>query len=111
MTRGVKLFAIKQRAGCAPQDFLRKAYAANPRNGPDLWLGAALGLRGDLDDAKAALVEWFKFHPRVNSLAHVPLCPPWSIPGTWCYARKRWKPACAELGSPTNDGSMSGPAV
>ena len=69
MTRGVKLFAIKQRAGCAPQDFLRKAYAANPRNGPDLWLGAALGLRGDLDDAKAALVEWLKFHPHVNSLA------------------------------------------
>jgi TolB-like protein/DNA-binding winged helix-turn-helix (wHTH) protein len=50
-------------------DFLRKAYAASPRNGPDLWLGAALGLRGDLDDAKTALVEWLKFHPHVNSLA------------------------------------------
>ena len=52
-------------------DFLRKAHAANPRNGPDLWLAAALGLKGDLDDAKATLAEWLKFHPKQSSLARV----------------------------------------
>jgi hypothetical protein len=52
-------------------DFLRKAYAANPRSGPDLWLAAALGLKGDLDDAKARLAEWRKFHPQLSSLAGV----------------------------------------
>jgi adenylate cyclase len=52
-------------------DLLRKAYAANPQIGPDLWLAAALGLRGDLDEARAALAEWLKFKPKLNSLARL----------------------------------------
>jgi TolB-like protein/DNA-binding winged helix-turn-helix (wHTH) protein/Flp pilus assembly protein TadD len=51
--------------------FFRKAYAANPRRGPDLWLAAALGLSGDLAEAKATLAEWLKFHPKLGSLAQV----------------------------------------
>jgi len=51
--------------------FFRKAHAAHPRRGPDLWLAAALGLNGDLGEAKATLSEWLKFHPKLGSLARV----------------------------------------
>jgi tetratricopeptide (TPR) repeat protein len=50
--------------------FLRKARAANPRlSFWHLWLAGALGLRGDLDEAEAALAEAIKLKPEVNSLA------------------------------------------
>jgi TolB-like protein/Tfp pilus assembly protein PilF len=71
-------------------DFLRKAYAANPRRGPDLWLAAALGLSGDLDDAKAVLAEWLKSNPKLGSLTRlVPRCPQTSILSIWRSARRR----------------------
>jgi adenylate cyclase len=47
-------------------DLLKKARAANPR--PyyiHLWLAGALGLKGDFDEAKAALAESLK--PDLNS--------------------------------------------
>jgi adenylate cyclase len=51
-------------------DLLRKALAANPRASDDqLWLAGALGLRGDLDDAKAAIAAAIRIRPEVNSLA------------------------------------------
>jgi adenylate cyclase len=50
-------------------DFLRKGHAANPQ----LWglhmLAAALGLKGDIDQAKADLAESIKLKPEVNSIA------------------------------------------
>jgi TolB-like protein/class 3 adenylate cyclase/Flp pilus assembly protein TadD len=51
-------------------DLLRKARAANPR----FWfiplaLASGLGLRGDLDEAKAVLAEAMKLKPDINSLA------------------------------------------
>ena len=51
-------------------ELLRKARAANPR----LWyihlnLAAALGLRGDLDEARAGLVKAIELKPEMNSLA------------------------------------------
>jgi TolB-like protein/class 3 adenylate cyclase/tetratricopeptide (TPR) repeat protein len=53
-------------------DFFRKARAANPQLwGMHLWLAAALGLKGDLDEAKAALAESLRLNPRVDSLAHL----------------------------------------
>lgn len=52
-------------------DLLRKARSANPGLGPDLWLAAALGLRGDTDDAKVAVTEWLKSTPQLNSLARL----------------------------------------
>ena len=59
-------------------DFLRKACAANSR----LWffhlyLAGALGLRGDLDEARAALVEALTLKPEVNSLARWRAYRPW----------------------------------
>jgi adenylate cyclase len=53
-------------------DLLTKARAANPR----LWyhhllLAGALGLRGDLDEAKAAIAEAIKLKPEANSLARL----------------------------------------
>jgi tetratricopeptide (TPR) repeat protein len=49
-------------------DLLRKAHAANPQFWSDkLWLAGALGLRGDLDEAKAALAEAIKLKPDMNS--------------------------------------------
>jgi adenylate cyclase len=53
-------------------DFLRKSRAANPRAvPPPLFLAAALGLRGDVDEAKAALAESLKLKPESNSLARL----------------------------------------
>jgi TolB-like protein/Flp pilus assembly protein TadD len=55
-------------------EFLRKASTANPRAfgihsfGP-LGLAGALGLRGDLSEAKAEIAEAIKLEPKVNSLA------------------------------------------
>jgi adenylate cyclase len=53
-------------------DVLGKARAVNPRRpGPDLLLAAALGLRGDVEEAKAALAEALKLKPEPNSLARL----------------------------------------
>ena len=51
-------------------DLFRKAIAANR----ELWflhlnLAGALGLRGDLDDARAALTESFRLNPNLNSFS------------------------------------------
>jgi tetratricopeptide (TPR) repeat protein len=49
---------------------LRKSGAARPRfYGNHLWLAGALGLRGEVDEARAVLAEATKLKPDVNSLA------------------------------------------
>ena len=51
-------------------DALQRARAANSRiYYIPLFLAAALGLRGDTDGAKAALAEFLKLKPELNSLA------------------------------------------
>jgi adenylate cyclase len=51
-------------------DFYRKARAENPRIYQfSFWLAAALGLRGDIEEAKAALAESLKLNPELNSFA------------------------------------------
>jgi class 3 adenylate cyclase/TolB-like protein/Tfp pilus assembly protein PilF len=56
--------------------FLRKGVSANPRQiGIHLLLAAALGLRGDVDEARAALAEFLKLKPEWNSLARLPDLP------------------------------------
>jgi TolB-like protein/Tfp pilus assembly protein PilF len=53
-------------------DFMRKSHAANPgAMGPTLALAAALGFRGDVDEAKAVLAEALKVRPDYNSLAQL----------------------------------------
>jgi TolB-like protein/class 3 adenylate cyclase/Flp pilus assembly protein TadD len=51
-------------------DLLRRACAANPwHHYPPLHLAAALGLKGNLDEARSALAKSIKLQPDVNSLA------------------------------------------
>jgi adenylate cyclase len=60
-------------------ELLRKARTANPR--PyfmHLWLAGALGLRGDIEEAKAALAEALRIHPELTSLAQIRIHYPWS---------------------------------
>ena len=51
---------------------LRKARAGNPRLWyPHFYLAGALGLRGDLDEARALLAESLRLNPDINSLARL----------------------------------------
>src|SRR6266446_3347150 len=51
-------------------DLLRKARSANPRlYYVHLFLAGALGLKGDLDEARAALAESLRLKPEINSFA------------------------------------------
>jgi tetratricopeptide (TPR) repeat protein len=59
-------------------DLFNKARAANPRHHlSHLYLAAGLGLKGDLEAAKAALDEGIKLKPQVNSLAAWRAHRPW----------------------------------
>jgi TolB-like protein/DNA-binding winged helix-turn-helix (wHTH) protein/Tfp pilus assembly protein PilF len=58
-------------------ELLSKSRAANPRYWvTHLWLAGAFGLRGDLDEARAALAEAIKLKPDINSMAR------WGARGT-----------------------------
>jgi adenylate cyclase len=62
-------------------DLLGKARTANRRLWFNhLWLAGALGLRGDIDDAKAALAEGIKLKPDINSLAQFGAQSPYTSP-------------------------------
>jgi adenylate cyclase len=51
-------------------ELLSKSRAANPRYWvTHLWLAGAFGLRGDLDEARAALAEGIRLKPEINSMA------------------------------------------
>ena len=53
-------------------DLLRRARAANPRWWSiPFWLAGALGLKGELDEARAALAEFIKLEPNMKSLAQL----------------------------------------
>jgi len=58
-------------------DFFRKTIAAMTQRYPGMLvlLAAALGLRGDLDEARATLDEALKLQPEVNSIARVRAVP------------------------------------
>jgi adenylate cyclase len=50
-------------------DLLRRARAGNPRYWyVHLWLAGALGLKGDLEEARTALAEAIKIMPEINSI-------------------------------------------
>jgi adenylate cyclase len=71
-------------------DLFRKARAANPRVFYlHLWLAGALGLNGDLDEARAALAESLKLKPEANSLAAWRAATPWiTYPPYWALREK-----------------------
>jgi adenylate cyclase len=69
---------------------LRKSRAANPRRYfVHLYLAGALGFKGDLDEARAALAEAIKLEPKVNSLARWRAYSPWTTnPQHWALREK-----------------------
>jgi adenylate cyclase len=71
-------------------ELLRKARAANPPAlGTLLSLAGALGLRGDLHEARAEIAEASKLKPEVNSLAAWRACAPWiANPPCWALREK-----------------------
>jgi adenylate cyclase len=70
-------------------ELLRKARAANPRFfGIHLSLAGALGLRGDIDEARAEVVEAIKIKPEVNSLARFRDYSPSGNPDYWALWEK-----------------------
>jgi tetratricopeptide (TPR) repeat protein len=59
-------------------DLLTRARAANPRMwSMHLYLAGALGLRGDLDEARAALADALRLKPEIDSLASLRAFCPW----------------------------------
>jgi tetratricopeptide (TPR) repeat protein len=71
-------------------EFLRRARAANSRvYFVHLYLAAALGLRGNLDEARAALAESTKLKPEINSIAALPANRPWEKDPRYSVLRAR----------------------
>ncbi len=69
-------------------DFLIKSRDANPRAFP-LLLAAALGLRGDIDQAKDALAESLKLNPKLNSFAQLAKLPNWNASPQYAALREK----------------------
>ena len=84
-------------------DFFRKARAANSRVWVvHLWLAATLGLKGDLDEAKAALAESLRLDPGIDSLAHWRARAPSFLtdPPFWPHLEKTWVVGLRRAGFP-----------
>jgi adenylate cyclase len=83
-------------------DLLKKARAANPRAYYiHLWLAGALGLKGDLDEAKAALAESLKLNPERNSFATQRANVPWAAyPPHWALREKTLNVGLRRIGFP-----------
>jgi tetratricopeptide (TPR) repeat protein len=61
-------------------ELLQRSRAANPR--PFFvheWLAAALGLKGDLEEARTALAEMTRIKPELTSLKQIRIHYPWGI--------------------------------
>jgi TolB-like protein/class 3 adenylate cyclase/Tfp pilus assembly protein PilF len=73
-------------------DFFRRAQAANAAHWvAHLWLAGALGLKGDINEAKTALAESLKLNPRIDSLAHYRAQFPYVADSPiWALLEKTW---------------------
>jgi adenylate cyclase len=70
-------------------EFARKARASNPRlYFTHTLLAAALGLKGELDEARAALAEAIKLRPEFNSLARWRAYMTWGSPEYWALRER-----------------------
>ena len=83
-------------------DLFRKACAASPRSYYlHLNLAGALGLRGDLDEARAALAEALRLRPEVSSLARYCTATPWiTNPQHWALRDKTLHAGLRRAGFP-----------
>jgi TolB-like protein/Tfp pilus assembly protein PilF len=70
-------------------DMLTNALAGRPRQWVNHFaLAAALGLKGDLDGARAALARSLAIKPDVDSLARFRICRPWGNAQHWTLFEK-----------------------
>ena len=70
-------------------EFARKARASNPRLYiTNTMLAAALGLKGELDEARAVLAEAIKLRPEFNSLARWRAYMTWGSPEYWALRER-----------------------
>jgi adenylate cyclase len=75
-------------------DLLRRGRAANPRYWYiHFWLAGALGLKGDLDEARAALVKALELKPEVGSLAQYQAQHPWETDPEYLALRAKTRDA------------------
>jgi adenylate cyclase len=83
-------------------DLIRKARADNPRSYLfHIWLAGALGLRGDLDEARAALAESLKLKPEINSFPAQRANFPWiAYPPHWALREKTLNVGLRRIGFP-----------
>jgi TolB-like protein/Tfp pilus assembly protein PilF len=83
-------------------DLLRKARAENPRFWfIHFWLAGALGLKGDLDEARIALADSLRLKPEMNSLARRRADVPWvANPSYWDLQEKSLNVGLRRAGFP-----------
>jgi TolB-like protein/class 3 adenylate cyclase/Tfp pilus assembly protein PilF len=82
-------------------DFLTKARAGNPQGFyVHLWLAAALGLKGHLDEAKAALNQSLAIKPEINSLARLREYAWMNNPAHWKLREKTFDVGLRSAGFP-----------
>jgi adenylate cyclase len=82
-------------------DLLIKSRAANPRPWiTHFGLAAALGLKGDLDSAKAALAESLRLNAEVDSLARFRTYRPWGNPEYWALFEQTAAAGLRRVGFP-----------
>jgi len=83
-------------------DLLRKAQAANPRLYlSHLTLAGALGLQGELDEARTAMAEALRLKPEINSLAAWRHHRPWETnPQHWAFVEKTLAAGLRRAGMP-----------
>jgi adenylate cyclase len=85
-------------------ELLRKARAGNPRLFfVHLHLAGALGLRGDVDEARAALADGIKLKPEVDSLGRWRTYRPWGNLQYWALFEKTVGVGLRRAGFQTND--------
>jgi TolB-like protein len=83
-------------------EFLIKARAGNPRGFyVHLWLAATFGLKGNMEEAKAALARSLALKPEINSLARLREYQPWmTYPPYWALREKTMNIGLRRAGFP-----------
>src|SRR6516225_7017350 len=80
-------------------DLFRKSLAGNTRlYYTHMSLAAALGLKGDLVGARAALAEGIRLRPDINSVARLRSSFPYSNPQYLGFSKRWWTPVSARPG-------------